>query len=129
MLRYRTLQCLRKFNVNCPLKPFFFKYATEVLTCICFLQNFQLLVILGNRQSKPKDATVEKTDEEPKFLVSLTSAPAKRMKVLVPLIADVIIVEMLTISAKRAEEKMEWMKLLSTKVVDVDKEANLKTTT
>ena len=51
------------------------------------------------------------------------------MKVLVPVIADVIIVEMLTISAKQAEEKMEWMKLLSTKVVDVDKETNLKTTT
>ena len=71
----------------------------------------------------------KKTDEEPKFLVSLTSAPAKRMKVLVPVIADVIIVEMLTISATQAEEKMEWMKLLSTKVVDVDKETNLKTTT
>ena len=62
---------------------------------------------------------MEKTDEEPKFLVSLTSAPAKRMKVLVPVIADVIIVEMLTISAKQAEEKMEWMKLLSTKVARV----------
>ena len=49
--------------------------------------------------------------------------------VLVPVIADVIIVEMLTISATQAEEKMEWMKLLSTKVVDVDKETNLKTTT
>ena len=58
---------------------------------------------------------MEKTDEEPKFLVSLTSAPAKRMKVLVPVIADVIIVEMLTISATQAEEKMEWMKLLSYK--------------
>ena len=72
---------------------------------------------------------MEKTDEEPKFLVSLTSAPAKRMKVLVPVIADVIIVEMLTIAATQAEEKMEWMKLLSTTVVDVDKETNLKTTT
>ena len=51
------------------------------------------------------------------------------MKVLVPVIADVIIVAMLTISATQAEEKMEWMKLLSTKVVDVDKETNLKTTT
>ncbi|CAH3024692.1 unnamed protein product [Porites evermanni] len=36
------------------------------------------------------------------------------MKVLVPVIADVIIVEMLTIAATQAEEKMEWMKLLST---------------
>lgn len=63
---------------------------------------------------------MEKTDEEPKFLVSLTSAPAKRMKVLVPVIADVIIVEMLTISATQVAEKM---------VVDVDKETNLKTTT
>ena len=70
-----------------------------------------------------------KTPKEPQFLVSLTSAPAKRMKVLVPVIADVIIVAMLTISATQAEEKMEWMKLLSTKVVDVDKETNLKTTT